>query len=156
MNRIRQCYFFSLYGALGGLIASFLHQYLLLDKLSGRLSQANRYFYLGLLGGLIGMTIGFFRIFAFERKNYSTSSVMRLGLLCALLGGIGGFVALPLAEYLHISIGGGFKGRILAWILVGTLVGLAENVAGGAKAWKGLVGGGVGGAVAGWLMEILL
>jgi hypothetical protein len=69
---------------------------------------------------------------------------------------LGGACTLPLAEWLHGQVDGGFSGRALAWGLLGCALGLAEGLSGGARQWRGLLGGLVGGVLAGILLELLL
>src|SRR6185503_17883389 len=90
------------------------------------------------------------------RGNYSFGGAVRVGTVGAVLGAIGGLVALPFAEAMHVGIGGGFKGRIAALTLLGLSLGLAEGIVGSANAWRGIIGGSVGGVAAGYLLELLL
>lgn len=141
-------------------MASLLHQHTLLDVLTTQLKPTMRYWYLGLLGGLVGIPIGFFPTFAEGRANYSLSGALRTGLLGALLGGLSGIISLPLAEWVHLYLGGGLQGRVGGWVLLGVIIGgcigIAESRIGGARAWCSVVGGIFGGATAGVLLERLL
>jgi len=156
MKRLQTVYVFCLYGALGGLAASVLHQYFLLDKLASPLPVKDRFIYLALLGGVVGMAIGFFPSFSEGRANYSLEGATRVGIIGALLGGVGGLVALPLAEAMHQWLGGGLLGRMTALSFLGLCIGIAEGVIGGARPLRGIVGGFVGGIVAGFILEKLL
>jgi len=156
MKRLQRIYFFCVYGTLGGLVASLLHHSFLLDKLAGPLTTVQRYTYLALLGTMIGTAIGFFPSFSEGRGNYSTGGAVRVGIIGALFGAVGGLLALPLAETLHIRLSGGLRGRIAALALLGLCLGIAEGVVGGARAWRGILGGIVGGVAAGYLLEQLL
>lgn len=156
MKRLRRIYIFSIYGALGGLVASFLHQHLLLETLSKPLPTTTRFIYLGVLGVLVGMSIGFFPSFSEGRANYSLSGAIRVGIIGAILGALGGLIALPLAEALHMKLSGGVLGRSSALAFLGLSIGIAEGIVGGARSWRGLVGGGIGGLVAGFVLERLL
>jgi hypothetical protein len=160
MKQLYRLYIFSLAGALGGLVGSLLHQRLLLDILTTQLQPGARYGYLALLGGLVGAPLGFFPTFAEGKANYSLGGAIRMGLLGALLGGLSGIIALPLAEWLHTHLGGGLKGRVTSWVLLGVIiggfVGVAESRVGGARAWRSILGGAFGGVIAGVLLERLL
>lgn len=160
MRQLNRLYVLSLAGALGGLVGSLLHQHLLLDILTTQLLPVTRYWYLALLGSLVGMPIGYFLTFTEGRANYSFSGAIRMGLLGAFLGGLSGFVALPLAEWVHTFLGGGLQGRVAGWVLLGVIVGgfvgIAESRVGGARAWCSVLGGVCGGAIAGFLLERLL
>ncbi|MFL6211943.1 MAG: hypothetical protein ACJ74W_24060 [Pyrinomonadaceae bacterium] len=137
-----------------------LHHYFLLDKLASSLPPAMRYEYLAVLGGVIGMSIGFFPSFVEGKGNYSFRGAIRAGVTGAFLGGLSGIITLPIAEWLHSFLGGGMKGRVTSWTLfgsvVGAAVGIAEGRIGGARPWRGVLGGVVGGALAGAVLELLL
>ena len=154
--KLQRIFYFCLYGSFGGLLASILHQYFLLDTLAGDLTFTKRLVYLGLLGAIVGASIGFFPSYSEGRGNYSLGGAVRVGIVGALLGAIGGLIALPSAEAMHIAIGGGFKGRMAALTLLGLSLGLAEGIVGSAQAWRGTFGGVVGGVAAGYLLERLL
>lgn len=156
MKRLSRVFLFCVYGTLGGLLASILHQYFLLDTLAGQLSTAQRLLYLGLLGAIVGAAIGFFPSFSEGRGNYSLGGALRVGVVGAILGAFGGLIALPLAEAIHIRIGGGLRSRIVALVLLGLTLGIAEGIVGGARAWRGILGGAVGGVAAGFILEKLL
>lgn len=156
MKRAQRAYIFSIYGAMGGLLASFLHQNFLMEPLSRPLPNLYRFLYLGLLGGMVGAAIGFFASFSEGKASFSTGRAVRAGIIGALLGGIGGLIALPLSEALHIALGGGVKGRATALAILGLSVGIAEGIVGGARPWRGVIGGTLGGAFAGYVLESLL
>jgi|GEM_PF-2934161 len=156
MKRAKRIYTLSLYGALGGLMGSFLHQHLLLETLAGPLSPTMRRVYLALLGGVVGLAIGFFPSFSQGRGNYATGRAIRVGLIGAAFGGLGGAVALPSTEWLHIWLGGGIRGRAISLCLLGLAVGFAEMITGGARPWHGPFGGAIGGIMAGVFLELLL
>jgi hypothetical protein len=156
MKHFYRIYIFSLSGALGGLTASFLHQYLLLDTLSSQLDIYSRFGYLALLGAIIGISIGFFPSFIEGKGKYSLRGAIRAGIIGALLGAVGGSIALPLAELIHIKMGGGLTGRVIAMAFLGLTVGIAEAIVGGARSSRGILGGIIGGIVAGAVLEFLL
>lgn len=156
MRRFSKIYTFAVCGALGGLVGSMLHQFLFLDLLTASLPYTTRLMYLGLLGIFVGAAIGFFPSFAEGLSNYSLRGALRSGLIGGALGGAGGMLALPFAELLHIQLGGGTPGRMIALAFWGLVVGIAEGINGGARRWRGVVGGLTGGAVAGAVLEYLL
>jgi len=156
MRRLHRIYTFSLFGALGGLIGSLLHQHLVLPTLSEPLSLVARYSYLALLGVTVGVPIGFFPGLSEGLGNYSFAGALRSGIIGGFWGGAGGLLALPLAEFIHIQLGGGFKGRVSALVLLGISVAISEWINGGARLWYGLLGGLSGGVAAGAVLEYLL
>jgi hypothetical protein len=155
-QRLQKFYRYSLYGAFGGFIASLIHQLLFLDTLSKPLEAAGRYKILALLGCAVGISIGFFPSFIEGRGNYSLRGAFRSGLIGAALGCVGGALALPLAEWIHLQLGGGFKGRTVALAILGFSIGMAEGINGGARFWRGAIGGVAGGLLAGFGLELLL
>jgi hypothetical protein len=155
-QRLQKFYRYSLYGALGGFIASCIHQLLFLDTLSESLEPAGRYKILAVLGGAVGASIGFFPSFVEGRGNYSLKGAFRSGVIGAALGCAGGALALPLAEWIHLQLGGGIRGRTAALTILGFSVGIAEAVNGGARFWRGVAGGVVGGLLSGLALELLL
>jgi hypothetical protein len=70
-----------------------------------------------------------------------------------LLGLGAGAIGLPLSEFLFQSVGAGVIGRALGWGVFGLLIGLAEGMVGRTQAWKGMLGGFIGGALGGILLE---
>lgn len=156
MNRTYKVYMFALFGALGGLAGSFLHQHLLLDPLSAALGPGMRALYLALLGLLVGGCVGLFPSLVEGWGYYGLWGALRAGLTGAALGAIGGMIALPLAEWVHVHLGGGLPGRIVALAMLGLAVGTAEGINGGSRWWRGLCGGAIGGILAGLVLELLL
>lgn len=160
MKRLYRLYIFSVSGALGGVIASWLHQYFFVETLVKALTPSERYLHLAYLGGVIGLPVGFLPTFVEGRGNYSLRGAIRSGLTGAVLGGMSGAIALPLAEWVHLWLGGGMKGRVCAWVLfasfVGVFIGIAEGRVGGARPWRGVFGGVAGGALTGIVLELLL
>lgn len=152
----RRIYNFSIAGAAGGFVGSLLHQYTVLDTLAKSLPPRERYILLGLLGAMVGASIGFVPRFAEGLGQYSFVRALRRGLLGAFLGALGGLVTLPPAEWVHSHMDSGMLGRALAWALLGLSIGFAEGLTGGARQWRGLVGGSVGGLLAGILLETLV
>jgi hypothetical protein len=156
MRRFYRSYIFSVSGALGGLVASLFHQYLLLDAIRSEMAPMAHYIYLTLLGAMVGISIGFFPSFILGRSNYSLRGAAWVGAVGALYGGVGGALALPAAEYINQYLEGGFKGRMVALALFGLALGVAEGIIGGSRRWRALAGGVIGGLLAGGVLEMLV
>ena len=156
MKNLRKIYRFSLFGALGGLVASLLHQLVLLDLATPLFSANHPLIYDALLGVLIGAPIGFFPILVEVQSRYGLGRALRLGGLGAILGALGGAVAVPVSELLHNQLGGGIQGRATAVGLLGLAVGIAAAISGGSRWWRGPLGGLTGGVLAGVILELLL
>lgn len=150
MSRNLRIYYYAVLGAMGGLVGWQL------TDLIGYLNDPSIYLsdtvigaILGLsIGGLIGLTEGIL-----------SSSLLR-GLRSAIIGsGVGllaGALAVPLGEFVFLSIGGGLMGRVVGWAIFGALIGLAVTLSGRIQVWKGVVGGLIGGAVGALLLEMAL
>jgi len=147
MSRLMRFYTYGLLGAIGGLIGwqisnmlglSFTNSLFLSEVIVG-----------ALLGGVIGLLIGFGEGLAAQSFLFG----LRKSLLSALLGALGGAIALPLAEGVFLSIGGEAWSRPIGWGIFGLLTGLATGITGGAQLWKGGLGGLIGGLLGGTLLE---
>lgn len=147
MSRLMRFYTYGLLGAIGGLIGwqisnilglSFTDNLFLSEVIIG-----------ALLGGVIGLFIGFGEGFAAQNFLFG----LRKSILSALLGAIGGAIALPIAEGVFLFIGGQVWSRPIGWALFGLLTGLATGITGGAQLWKGGLGGLIGGALGGVMLE---
>ena len=66
-----------------------------------------------------------------------------------------GAIGLPLSEFLFQSAGAGYFGHALGWGVFGLLIGLAEGVVGKSQIWKEMLGGLIGGALGGILLEVV-
>lgn len=155
MTRNLRMYYYTILGALGGLVGWRLTQTIgFLDRPGGLLGQVPGVYFSDVpLGGALGLSIGFIIGLV---EGILSRSVLR-GLRAALIsGGIGllaGLLALPLGELSFLSVGGQVPGRALGWALFGALIGVANGVMGGSQLWKGALGGFIGGAVGGALLE---
>lgn len=150
MSRNLRMYYYAVLGAIGGLVA-----WRLTESLSF-LNQPNIYLSDFLRGAVTGLCIGF--VIGLVEAILSQSLIRGLR-SAAISGGIGlvaGAVALPLAEFVFLTIGGAFIGRVLGWAIFGALVGLADGITGGSQMWKSALGGFVGGTVGGILLELAL
>jgi len=147
MSRITRFYTYGILGAIGGLIGwqisnilglSFTNNFMISEVVIG-----------AILGGVIGLMIGF-------GEGIATGSFLfglKKSLLSALLGAVGGAIALPVAEGVFLFIGGQVWSRPIGWAIFGLLTGLATGITGGAQLWKGGLGGLIGGAFGGVLLE---
>src|SRR5262249_44375271 len=90
---------------------------------------------------------------------------LRAGLIGGLIGLVAGGIALPLSEFVFLAIVSnlGFLGasgevaaRALGWAIFGGGGGVGDGIIGGAQMWKSAVGGLIGGAVGGLLLELTL
>jgi len=128
MSRLMRFYTYGLLGAIGGLIGWQIG---------------------ALLGGVIGLMIGFGEGIAAQNFLFG----LRKSILSALLGAVGGAIALPIAEGVFLFIGGQSWSRPIGWAIFGLLTGLATGITGGGQLWKGGLGGLIGGALGGVLLE---
>jgi hypothetical protein len=140
-------YFYAVFGAIGGLIAWQMSDFLGLSFIT------NLYLSEAVVGALIGFVIGLCIGVTEGLLTQNFVQAIRAGLFGGLLGMAAGAIGLPLSEYLFQAMGGGFLGRALGWGVFGLLLGLAEGVVGKSQAWKGMLGGFLGGVLGGVLLE---
>ena len=147
MSRLTRFYIYGILGAIGGLIGwqisnilglSFTSNFFLSEVIVG-----------AMLGGVIGFLIGFGEGIATQSFLYGLKNSM----VSALLGAVGGAIALPVAEGVFLFIGGQAWSRPIGWGIFGLLTGLATGITGGAQLWKGGLGGLIGGVLGGVLLE---
>ena len=147
MSRLTRFYTYGVLGAIGGLIGwqvsnilglSFTDNFILSEVIIG-----------AILGGVIGLMIGFGEGIAAQNFLFG----LKKALVSALLGAVGGAIALPIAEGVFLFIGGQVWSRPIGWAIFGLLTGLATGITGGAQLWKGGLGGFIGGALGGVLLE---
>jgi len=149
MSRITRLYYYALLGAMGGLIGWQVSNVLGLQFLQ------NLYLNEAVVGGLIGFSvgalIGIWEGISLRSPGYALRSAFTTG----GLGMIGGAVGLPLSEGLFQLLGGQPWARSVGWAIFGLLVGFGLGALSGAQRWKPALGGLIGGAVGGALLEIV-
>jgi hypothetical protein len=149
MSRNLRMYYYTILGAMGGLVAWRL------ADLVGFRDRPSVYVSDILLGATVGLSIGFLIGLAEGILSRSVLRGLRAGLFGGLVGLVAGAVALPLGELVFVRIGNQVIGRAVGWAIFGALIGLADNVMGGSQMWKGALGGLIGGTVGGVLLEVV-
>ena len=147
MNRRMRTYYYALLGAIGGLVGWQV------SDLLGLSFASNLYLSEALVGALIGLSVGLFIGLTEGALTRNPVHALKSGVFSGLLGLGAGAIGLPLSEFLFQSVGAGVVGRALGWGVFGLLIGLAEGMVGRTQAWKGMVGGFIGGALGGILLE---
>ncbi len=147
MSRRMRTYFYAVLGAIGGLIGWQV------SDLLGLSFTSNLYISEAVVGALVGLCIGLFIGITEGVMTRNIVQAARAGVFSGLLGLVAGAIGLPLSEYLFQSVGAGYFGRALGWGVFGLLIGLAEGVVGKSQVWKGMLGGFIGGALGGILLE---
>jgi hypothetical protein len=150
MSRNLRMYYYAILGAIGGLLA-----WRLSDLLSF-FNVPNIYLADALDGAITGLCVGFLIGMAEYFLSQSLVRGLRSGAIGGALGLIVGAIALPLAEWIFLSVGGEVLGRMLGWAIFGTGIGLVDGIAGRSQMWKGALGGLIGGFVGGGLLELAL
>jgi hypothetical protein len=140
-------YYYALLGAIGGLVGWQV------SDLLGLSFAANLYLSEALVGALIGLSVGLFIGLTEGALTRNPIHALKSGVFSGLLGLGAGAIGLPLSEFLFQSVGAGVVGRALGWGVFGLLIGLAEGMVGRTQAWKGMLGGFIGGALGGVLLE---
>jgi len=140
-------YYYALLGAIGGLVGWQV------SDLLGLSFASNLYLSEALVGALIGLSVGLFIGLTEGALTRNPVQALKAGVFSGLLGLGAGAIGLPLSEFLFQSVGAGIIGRALGWGVFGLLIGLAEGMVGRTQAWKGMLGGFIGGAVGGILLE---
>jgi hypothetical protein len=140
-------YYYALLGAIGGLVGWQV------SDLLGLSFASNLYLSEALVGALIGLSVGLFIGLTEGALTRNPVHALKSGIFSGLLGLGAGAIGLPLSEFLFQSVGAGVIGRALGWGVFGLLIGLAEGMVGRTQAWKGMLGGFIGGALGGILLE---
>jgi hypothetical protein len=148
MSRAMRIYYFAILGAIGGLIAWQVSNYLGLSFTGNiYLSELGVGALIGFfIGGCIGLTDGL--------VNGNYNQMWQAGLASGLLGMAGGAIGLPVAEAVFQMSGGALFSRVIGWGIFGLAIGFAGGIKSGSQAWKSGVGGLAGGAIGVLLLEI--
>jgi FHA domain len=156
LSRVRRIYLFAVLGASGGLIAAALHQWIILPARARATGEWREWVLELLLGAFIGAPIGFLPRLSEAWGRCTPRDAFRAAALAAALAAAGGMVAVPGGERLHQALGGGYLGRACSVGFLGLALGTAEAISGGARRWRGILGGIAGGVVAGLILEWLV
>jgi hypothetical protein len=148
MSRYSRLYYYTLLGALGGLIGWQVSNVL------GLSFTQNIYINEIVVGGLIGFFIGALIGISEGLAARSPMFALRAGVLTGLFGMVGGAIGLPIAEFGFQALGGEAWTRALGWAVFGGLIGAGLGYSSGSQMWKPAVGGAVGGAIGGALLEL--
>ncbi|MCW5876832.1 MAG: FHA domain-containing protein [Anaerolineales bacterium] len=148
MNRYSRLYYYSLLGAIGGLIGWQV------SNLLGLSFAQNLYLSEVVVGALIGFCIGALIGLSEGFAARSLLYGLRSGVISGLLGALGGAIGLPLAEYAFQFVGGESWARALGWAIFGLLIGIGLGITSSSQLWKPALGGLLGGAVGGLLLEL--
>jgi hypothetical protein len=110
-----------------------------------------------LAGGLIGGLIGFALNASGPLRDGSWPAMARASAWGALAGAVGGALGLVLGEFALGGLQGGLLGRSVSWSILGLGIGASQGLAyrSRQKLAFGLIGGGLGGLVGGFLFELL-
>lgn len=147
MSRTMRTYFYAVLGGIGGLIGWQV------SNMLGLSFGPSLYVTEALVGALVGLCVGLCIGITEGAMTLNIVQAGKSGLSGGLLGMVAGAIGLPLSELFFQTAGAGYLGRALGWGLFGLLIGLAESVFGKSQLWKGMLGGFVGGAIGGILLE---
>lgn len=148
MSRFSRLYYYTLLGALGGLIGWQVSNVLGLSFT--RVLYLNDLVIGGLIGFCIGALIGLSEGLAARAPLYA----LRSAALTGLFGAVGGAIGLPIAEFGFLTLGGEAWTRTLGWAVFGGLIGAGLGYSSGSQMWKPALGGAIGGAIGGALLEL--
>lgn len=147
MSRRMRTYFYAVLGAVGGLFAWQV------SNLLGLSFTGAFYINVLIVGALVGVLIGLFIGITEGALTLNPVQALKAGIVGGLVGAFGG-LGLVLGEFLFQTIGAGVLGRALGWGAFGALIGLAEGFVGRSEIWKPTLGGFIGGALGGALLEL--
>ncbi len=147
MNRRMRTFYYAVLGAIGGLIGWQI------SNLLGLSFTSNIYLSEVPVGALLGLSIGFLIGIAEGALTLNLVQAAKAGLLSGLLGLGAGAIGLPLSEAVFQITGGGLFGRAVGWGFFGACLGVAEGLTGRSQAWKGAIGGLIGGTLGGIFLE---
>jgi hypothetical protein len=140
-------YFYAVLGAIGGLLAWQV------SNILGLSFTGTFYLNVLIVGALVGLLIGLFIGITEGALTLNPVLALKAGLVGGLVGAAGG-LGLVLGEYLFQQVGAGVLGRALGWGVFGAIIGLAEGLVGRSEIWKPTLGGFIGGALGGALLEL--
>lgn len=151
MSRKLNIYYYTVCGALGGLLAWFLIGLLGLDTFNNVYARA--IWQGGVIGLLVGASIGVVEGVLSQARRKTIQGLIG----GATLGLIGGLVGLPIGEAAFEVFGGGWIGRSLGWALLGVLIGISQGLVMRSRRLVnyGVIGGALGGIIGGALFETL-
>ncbi|MBI3739246.1 MAG: hypothetical protein HY258_09395, partial [Chloroflexi bacterium] len=147
MSRRMRTYFYAVLGALGGLFAWQI------SNLLGLSFTGAFYINVLIVGALVGVLIGLFIGITEGALTRNPVQAVKAGVVGGLVGAVGG-LGLVLGEFLFQKVGAGILGRALGWGVFGAMIGLAEGFVGRSEIWKPTLGGFIGGAFGGALLEL--
>lgn len=150
MSRAMRAYYYTILGAIGGLLGWQA------SNLVGLSFSANIYVSDALVGALIGVCLGIPLGGADGFLSRSALRGIRSALRYGIAGMLAGAVGLPLGEIAFHLLQAGVIGRALGWGFFGLMLGLAEGFVGQSQVWKSALGGALGGLLGGFLLEITL
>lgn len=148
MSRYSRLYYYTLLGAIGGLIGWQISNVL------GLSFTGNLYISEVVVGGLIGFCIGALIGFSEGLAARTPLYALRSAALTGLFGMVGGAIGLPIAEFGFQALGGDAWTRALGWAVFGCLIGAGLGYSSGSQIWKPALGGAIGGAIGGALLEL--
>jgi len=148
MNRYSRLYYYTLLGAIGGLLGWQISNVL------GLSFAGNLYLSEVVVGGVIGFCIGALIGLSEGLAARTPMYALRSGALTGLFGMVGGAIGLPVAEFGFQALGGEAWTRVLGWAIFGGLIGAGLGYSSGSQMWKPALGGAIGGAIGGGLLEV--
>jgi len=152
-NRL-SAFYYTLIGAIGGLVGWFLSGWVL-DCLN---TPAVPYLARAAVRGLIiGACVGGMVCGRERAMTVDWQQGVRDGLMGAVYGGIGGVIGYPLAFLLHQLVDQNIAGRIVGFVLFGAFIGVGEGLKwrSGQRVMRGVIGGAAGGALAAVLYSLI-
>lgn len=148
MSRYSRLYYYTLLGAIGGLLGWQISNVL------GLSFAGNLYLSEVVVGGVIGFCIGALIGLSEGLAARTPMYALRSGALTGLFGMVGGAIGLPIAEFGFQALGGEAWTRALGWAIFGGLIGAGLGYSSGSQIWKPALGGAIGGAIGGALLEL--
>lgn len=148
MNRYMRSYYYAVLGSMGGLAGWQA------SNLLGLSFTKNLYVNVVVVGGMVGLLIGFFIGITDGALTRNPLQALKSSLVGGAVGVLAGGLGLALGEFLFQGVGAGLLGRTLGWAVFGALIGLAEGMIGRSEPWKPVLGGLIGGGMGGAMLEV--